>query len=509
MVAAVSAGVGSAGGPGSLVALVVGLLVLLAIGDGLLRLLGRAGLVRASGASEALGLRILLALAAVPWFCLLLDLTTIPITRPAFGLIALVLLAAGAFVDRGGWIGLLLQMLREEGPHWDRGATWSRLRAAIARAPAAAILALAAASIVLFSLTQIRLSAPRAYDALVGYDAVGKVMAYEGRLRSTLFTHITYDAQCVYPPFTSCNQGFWYLFYPPIQRLWVPLLAASFVLAYWSWVRRWTASATAAAVATFLTLLPPELAFHVTEGQTDLPSMVYTTMGLLSAVAWLRGRGGAGPVALFMLCATTARSENVLFAAAFALAGFIGVRARRWQALWVVALPAAFFVFWNILYVRGLLGYDPSAHFRREVPIDPGRMAEVLRLAVKILWSHGAFGEFAWMIPLTVGLWLLGRWGRRARRHAAVEDPGVTGPILLLTGLGFIFYMSYFYMWDDVLNPLWSMEHTYKRGAFRFIPPLLAALVAAPPLLRLLRRCECPAAEPALGQGDPTPARSQ
>ncbi len=525
MVGAGTAATGAAGGPGSIAALLMGLLVLLASGDGLLRLLGRAGLVRAAGAAEGLGLRILLALASVPWWCLILDLATVPITRVTFGLLALALAVAGGWVDRSGWIGLLPRAAGGAGRRPDEGAraggrarsnerprsdgapSPARLRATIARAPAAAVLALAVAGIVLFSLTQVGLSAPRAYDALVGFDAVGKLMAYEGRLRSTLFTHITYDPQCVYPPFTSCNQGFWYLFFPPIQRLWVPLLAAGFLLAFWGWIRRWTASATAAAVAAFLVLLPPELAFHVTEGQTDLPSMIYTTMAMLSAVAWLRGRGGAGPVALYMLCATTARSENVLFAAALALAGAIGARTRRWTALWVAAAPAAFFVFWNLIFVRGLLGYDPAAHFRHDVTFDLARLAEVLDLAVTILWSHGAFGEFAWAIPLASGLWLLGWWARRTGRLAAAQDPGVTGPLLLLVGLGFVFYMPFFYMWDDVLNPLWTMAHTYKRGVFRFIPPVTAALVAAPPLLALLRRCERPAAEPAPGRGAAEPGK--
>jgi hypothetical protein len=182
----------------------------------------------------------------------------------------------------------------------------------------------------------------------------------------------------------------------------------------------------------------------------------------------------------------------VLFAAAFALVAAIGVRERRWRAIWVVVPSAAFFVFWNLIFVKGLLGYDPGAHFRREFSIDPARMVEVLRLAIQIIWSHGAFGEFAWMIPLTVGLWMVGRWGNRAGRYTVAQDAGVTGPLLLLAGTAFIFYMPFFYMWDPITNPLWTMEHTFKRGFFRFIPPIMAAAVAAPPLLALLRRCEWP-----------------
>jgi hypothetical protein len=45
-------------------------------------------------------------------------------------------------------------------------------------------------------------------------------------------------------------------------------------------------------------------------------------------------------------------------------------------------------------------------------------------------------------------------------------------------------------MWDPVLIPLWTMEHTFKRGFLRFIPGLTAAFVCSPPVLWALRKCD-------------------
>ncbi len=466
-----------------------GIVVLLLLGDGLLRLCVRARLMSARDAVAAAALRLLLPMASMPWICVGFDLIGVPIERLTLALTAVVIAAAGAVVDRSGWSRTI---------EWTRSLGTSRFwrgqRSDWTRSPAARVLALGAAGLVLFSLVQVGLFVPRAYDALVGYDAVGKVMAYEGALRSTLFTHIKFDPQCVYPPFTSCNQGFWYLFHPTIPRLWVPLLAAGFLLGFWSWVRRWTGSPTAAGLASFVVLLPSELAFHLTVGQTDLPSMVYTTMALLTLLAWLHGRGGIAAPSLFILAATTARTENVLFAAALACGGLLLGGRRRWRALWIAVPSALFFLFWNVLFVKNLLGYDPGAHFRPTLDIDVARMLEVLRLAGTIIATRGAFGEFVWIIPITVLLWAAGRWWKSPAVFDNAQRPAsgarITGQLLLLLLLGFVFYMPFFYMWDPVLNPLWTMEHTFKRGFFRFIPGLVIAFVAAPHLLGLLRRCD-------------------
>ena len=54
----------------------------------------------------------------------------------------------------------------------------------------------------------------------------------------------------------------------------------------------------------------------------------------------------------------------------------------------------------------------------------------------------------------------------------------------------FIFYMPFFYMWNEELNPLWTLEYTFKRGFLRLVPGFLIAFMAAPPVTWLLRRCD-------------------
>lgn len=494
-----------------LLGLALGLLCLAALGEAFRRLLSALRLIGGVSRAESLGLRLIGGPALVPWVCLAMDLTGVPITRASL-LAGALGLAAGALA----WERRRAPALRGEAAGRRPAQT---VRAGVGReavawmrrclsAPAAPLLSLVAASLVLFSLAQVGLYPPREYDGLVGYDLVGKVLALEGKLRSSVFTEIRFNAQCVYPPFTSTNQGFWYLFHPAIPRLWVPWLAAGFALAMGGWLRRRTGSATAAALAVVLTLIVPELAFHLTVGQTDLPSMVYVTLGFFAFADRLSGRGRLAAVAFWMLLATTARNENVLFAAAPALIGTVALRGRRLRAAFVLLPAAGLFLFWNLLFVRGLIGYDPGEYFQREIPIDPGRMLAVLRYAAEIIAAPENYGELVWLIPLTLLAWAYGRFARgvkwegaqgRALGSASGSPPAaesaalredLTGRLLLLLAIAFVCYLPFFYLWNERLNPLWTMHHTFKRGFFRFIPGLLAAFVAAPPVLAWLRRCD-------------------
>jgi hypothetical protein len=108
-----------------------------------------------------------------------------------------------------------------------------------------------------------------------------------------------------------------------------------------------------------------------------------------------------------------------------------------------------------------------------------------------IIFFHGAFNELPWLIPATVLLWLGGRWWSGQAEPARLA-PGITGLLLLAMLVCFVFYMPYFYQWDPHLNPLDTMEHTFKRGFFRFVPLLLAAFVSTPLIVRFLRKCDAP-----------------
>jgi len=346
-----------------------GLALLLLFGDGMARLLARAGIVRDSGRAEAVGMRILLALGMVPLLFLAMDLASIPITRASSTVVMLAIFAAGLTVARRTARmttpaprvrgAVMTPATRAAGVRTSAASREGVIDPIVWRSPAAIVLILALVSVVLASAIQSSLYPTRSYDALVGWDVVGKVMAYEGKIRSSLFTNVQFNAQCAYAPFCATNQGYWYLFFPKAYQFWLPLLAAGFSLAMWGRVRRWTGSPTAAGLTTFLVFLPPTVTYQLTVGQTDVPAMVYTTMAFFAAAELLRGVGSVSSIAFYALIATTTRSEGVLFALALTVVGVLLDRARRWRWIWIAAMSVAFFALWNLFVMRYMIGYDP------------------------------------------------------------------------------------------------------------------------------------------------------
>lgn len=472
-------------------ALLLGLLVLAALGDGVYRLLGRLHCrPLTTGPAEGIAWRMLLAPAIIPWLVVLYDLAGIPFTQGSMVAAALILLITGFAAQRP-----VFRFAPGCAPAW----------AGLFRSPAASILAAAAGTLILMSVVQVAILPERNYDANVGFGLVGKILAAEGKLRSSIFDRIVYNAQSIYAPFTSTNYGFGYLFFEAVPRLWVPWLLAGFLLALGSWVRRRTGSATIAALTAFLVLLPQALLTQgATEARPDLPSMIYIVFAALAVSDLVCRNGGYGAPAMLILVASTARTENLLFGAALATAVLLSRPSPpgRRKVAWLVALPTAFFVFWNIIFVKGLIGYDPGAHFRR-LDFAPARVVEIVQRAFTVMAWPQAFGEFIVVVVAAPVGWLVWRLmrgrprspapgGRPAPANApllpAAED--LSGTLLLLAGLMFLFYLPFFYVWDPVLNPLWSMVDTFKRGFFRFMPLLLVALLALPPVARWLRRCD-------------------
>lgn len=503
-----------------------GLILLLLLGDGVARLFHRVGLIRFSGIAETAGMRILLGLAMIPFLCLAMDLTSVPITRVSLSVVMLAVFGAGLLVWRRG---LARKGSRESAPTdgdataegaaspaptaaplandsrrsssigksgspkvFHASSTASKGEKQLLRSPAALVLIFALVTIVVACAVQTNLYPSRSYDALVGWDVVGKVMAYEGKLRSSVFTNIQFNAQCAYAPFCATNQGYWYLFFPLAYQFWVPLITAGFCLVMWSRVRRWTGSPTAAGLGTFLVFLPPTLTYHLTVGQTDLPAMVYATLAIFSAAELLRGHGRVASVAFYALIGTVVRSEGVLFAFALSVVGLTFARKGRWGWIWITVVSVAFFAFWNLFVMRFLVGYDPGQYFRRTIDFDPARMAEVIQRAATILATPEFYGEFSALLLVVPVVWIVGVWGTRRGWFPEDESSRLTTLLILIVAVSFVCYLPFFYQWDPDLNPLWTMEHTFKRGVFRFIPSLIVVVIASPPILSLLRRCEPP-----------------
>lgn len=451
------------------------LLAFLLVGEGVYQLLGDPTEDRS--VYYRVSMRLMLGMAGVTVIMVALDLCGIPIT-PA-SVMASALLA--------GVASLAVRFARRDFASL-RVGSWKLNRWSDASLPCV-LFSIPLVVLLLASIAQMALLVPRAYDALVGWDLVGKVLSYEGAIRSSVFTHINYNAQAVYPPFCSTMQGLFYLFAPSVPRMWVPIVVLPFMIIFGVEAWRITRSSALAALTLLIVFCVKELNFHLTVAQTDLPNMIFVSLAFLWALRFPGDRRSVLLTTLFMLLATMTRSETILVALGISLWMLIRSRFRRWDVLWVAALSLAFFVFWNLFYVRGLIGYDPADHFRRSLDLDPGRAFEVLRLAFLLVIQRDIYGELAPLVVAGLLLWIgWFSWGRRmAWKSPRIEAlPIPPGHMLGLLALALLLYLPFFYMWDPELNPLWTMEHTFKRGFFRYIPLLVLFVMSMVRLWGLL-----------------------
>jgi hypothetical protein len=434
----------------------------LLVGEGVYHLLGDP--VEDRSLYYRISLRLLLGMAGTALIFVVQDLVGIGITRTS-------VIASSLLVGIASVVVRVLQRNLEalKIGSW-RLSSWSDISLPCILFSIPLVVLLAA------SFVQMTFLVPRAYDALVGWDLVGKVLSHEGAIRSSVFTHIRYNAQAVYPPFCSTMQGLFYIFTPATPRMWVPIMLLPFMVIFGEEVWRITRRSALAALSLLIIFTVRELNFHLTVAQTDLPNMIFVTLGFLWALRYPDDRRSVGLASLFMLLATMTRSETILVALGVCIWMLARSRFKRWDSLWVLIPSVAFFAFWNLIYVRGLIGYDPADHFRTTLDLDLSRAFEVLRLAFLLVIQRDIYGELGLLALVGLALWV--GWILLGRRLAAGLPPGEAltispGHMLGLLALGLLFYLSFFYQWDPVLNPLWTMEHTFKRGFFRYIPLLV------------------------------------
>jgi hypothetical protein len=423
-------------------------LLFLCLGDLVVVLLGSPAMEK--GRAYALALRLLLGMVGATLLILAEDLLGIPIRWTS-----LALPAAGALVAARG-----IALRRKESTGGADAQELAPPRPSLPDLfPALAVLA-----ILLVSAVQSYLIPPWTYDSLVGWDLVGKIMAQEGAFRSSVFEKIAFNAQAVYPPLTASMYGIYYLFHPESPQWWIFVMAVAFAVLAYGEKASLLRSSFLALLGLFFILSGHEVLFYLTAAHTDVPNMVFFSLGCFWALSYPQRRRSLAMCLVFFTAAMLTRSETLLVIGGVVLWMLARERFRDLRPLWILLPAALFFVFWNLFYVRGLIGYHPEAHFRSSLDWDPARAWEVIARAMTILSWRETYGD---LVPLFLGslvLWGLLRWG------PPVASPVRPEAILGLLVLTFAAYLPFFYMWDPKLNPLWTMEHTFKRGVFRYIP---------------------------------------
>lgn len=298
-------------------------------------------------------------------------------------------------------------------------------------------------------------------DTLVGMDLMAKYAAQEGHLVSSVitepFSHVRIYNQPFYAPFTTISQIIYRLCGFENGQAWLGVVFIAFLLFFYDKMKEMTHPIFA---GTFLLLFIaiPELYAYTFMFLTDFSNAVFFGVGAALFYDYFQTRHDKTLwlSALFMGFSVWSRSETVLFMPFFSLLLLMtGFRSDLKKSLirGVVysAVPAVFFVLWNVIMFKFYFDYFPKNQFGINETMGLfdiyGEINDKLVMN-PILYGY-TFGIFAVLTVINL----------IAFRNK-VGYPLLWTAVTLYIGFGLIVY----------LFPAAAVDYTIKRGFFKFFP---------------------------------------
>ncbi len=316
-----------------------------------------------------------------------------------------------------------------------------------------------------------------AYDAIAGPDLVAKYAVQEGRIASSLFHDLegNLSNQPFYAPFVMLMQIQYRIVGNPFGQVWLPVMALAFIGVVYSRVRMET-HGVIAGLLTVLFVMIPEMYFYTTSVLTDYSNAVFFGCAVLLLHDYLKTRQG-GNLALasvLMGLACFTRIDTIVHAGlGIAFTGlYMTVRrtgpfvpAKVLKCMGGMLLVSfAFFVVWNVLYIRAFLPASPSVgeqlHFDLFHPAKV--LANMREINRKLIFGTIFYG---YIIPIFTA-WLV---------VSAVVTRTIR-PVLILLWIaalyiGFVVILGLF--------PSAVVEFTVKRGFFKLFPLMVFYMAAS------------------------------
>ncbi|MBP6731936.1 MAG: hypothetical protein KA149_07755, partial [Chitinophagales bacterium] len=127
------------------------------------------------------------------------------------------------------------------------------------------------------------------HDTIGSFDKLGRIMAIEGKLKISLFQYNLEGAGGLYPPLYHGSFAYVYIFGAETAKITTTLFFISLLTTFYSAVKNYTGS-TAAALATFILMITPEMFSHAALSLGNLPTTAYVCAGGLATITWLEKR---------------------------------------------------------------------------------------------------------------------------------------------------------------------------------------------------------------------------
>ena len=304
-----------------------------------------------------------------------------------------------------------------------------------------------------------------AYDSITGYDFMGRMMAMEGTVKSSMFSDMNpfYSIRCGYPLFVPGSYGYTYMLGFDTSKITVVILMMSLVIAFYGFLKQFTNN-LAAAIFTLLFISTPEFIAMGALSLSNVPHSLFVVSGIISMFLWMeRGQMRYFYLAVMLLALNVwTRSDGVNFLVG---AGFMvllnSIRTKEWKPLIMLVLFTSIpFLAWQI-YLTSTLNIENSNVFMKTFSMDGDKFSELWTYISTVLKSTQYFGVAPYLISIGIAansLYLL----------------KVHYQLLIMILVSFIIYIVIYYQMDfSSENFGYSIKSmvlsSYKRGMFSFV----------------------------------------
>jgi hypothetical protein len=318
------------------------------------------------------------------------------------------------------------------------------------------------------------------FDSVCGYDFSAKYLIQYGTFNNPTMQSRNFlnGNRYLYPAFVATLDGYAYLAGLQNPHVLMTLMFASFAVAFYGLVRKYS-HVFFACICTLLMVVTPEMLAHATFSLTNLPNAIFSGLGIILLVHYFKTQEVRILVlaALFTALGLWCRTDAIVFfvISAGMLLVFALVHKKWLHLLLFVSISLSTYLAWNF-FTSQVLKVQASDGFVKSLAIDNEKISVIWKyvydFAVK---PHSLYGIS--FVVFWVFLFLNIKW--------IYKDFFSIVPIFIG---GLAMYAGLYYFIDGTKTGVTIksyMEMAFKRGLFTFVP-LSWYFVATSPILEKL-----------------------
>ena len=322
---------------------------------------------------------------------------------------------------------------------------------------------------------------PYSYDSMVGIDRVAVYAVQDQRINGSLFNEVLKTSQSngnqlYYAPFTMLMQVGYRAAGLPFGQVWLGFIALIFFLFFYTKARQ-KVHPLLAAVFTLLMISCPEFYAYSFILQTDFSNAIYFFIGVLYFDLYIRKQKSfyfwLSVAGMFFAC--WSRTETIFFLPL----GSLFLLVNHWvntksitkkiiiEATLYTLIPVVAILLWNGIYLN--LYLPPTRDLSEEFkPIIGGLFTELMQtlsgMNERVVF-RGAYWNYIVPTFLIIGLLNL---------YFSWQKKNWQGIIILY----WIFVLYFMFAFLIVEFPAATINNTFRRGFFKFIPLLSLFLLS-------------------------------